>query len=253
MLCYSKIIRAIEVESGNSRPLALRHKFSVEADETTASTEKSIEDMLDLARDKLVEAEVEARIVVDTATAEAADIIRNSMEDARREAEDIKKEARESGFSEGRKEALARASAEANAIREQARLVLRQAEEIRRQTLDSVEEEIVELAKEMAAKILFNEVRQNPETIMSVAGEAIGLLKNRDEVILYVNPLEIELFEQKIQELKQLLSPKGVLHIISDAGVSPGGVVAETEHGRIDANMGTRWQALIQALHGEDS
>lgn len=253
MLCFSKIIRAIEVESGDTRPLALRHRFTVEAVDTVVSPEVMAEDLLAQARDRLAKADEEARIAVGAATAEAADIIRNAMEDARREAKEIKEEARESGFIEGKKEALAKAAAEANAIRDQARMVLRQSEEIRRQTLESVEDEIIELAKDMAAKILFNELRQNPATILAVAGEAIELLKNRDEVILYVNPSEAIIFEQRMKELKQLLPPKGVLHIIADSGVSPGGVVAETQHGRIDANMGSRWQALIQALHGEES
>lgn len=253
MLCSSKrIIRGMEIDSGNTRPLELRHRFTVEVEKTGVSPEELIEDMLAQAGDKLARAKEEAGTIVDEATAEAADIIRNAMEDARWEAEEIKKEARENGFNEGRKDALVRAAAEANTIRDQARLVLRQAEEIRRQTLDSVEEEIIELAKEMAAKILFNEIRQNPETIMAVTGEAIELLKSRDEVILYVNPSEAAIFEQRKEKLKQLLPPKGVLHIVSDAGVSPGGVVAETQHGRIDANINTRWQALMQALHGED-
>lgn len=253
MLCFSKIIRAVEVESGDTRPLALRHRFIMEEEDTVVSPEVMAESLLAQARDRLAKADEEARIAVGAATAEAADIIRNAMEDARREAEEIRKEARESGFLEGKKEALAKAAAEANAIRDQARMVLRQSEELRRQTLASVEEEIIELAKDMAAKILFSELRQNPATILAVAGEAIGLLKNRDEVILYVNPSEAVIFEQRMKELKQLLPPKGVLHVIADSGVSPGGVVAETQHGRIDANLGSRWQALIQALHGEES
>jgi flagellar assembly protein FliH len=242
------------MEIDNSfRPLELRHKFSVEVEETGVSPEELLEDMLAQARDRLIRAEEEARAIIDGATAEAADVIRNAMADARREAEEIKKEAGEKGFSEGKKEALAKAATEAGAIREQARSVLRQAEEIRRQTLDGIEGEIIELAKEMAAKILFSEIRQNPEIIMAVAGEAIDLLKDRDEVALYVNPSEASIFEQRKMELKQLLSPKAVLHILPDAGVSPGGVVAETRYGKVDANLGARWQALLQALHGENS
>ncbi len=252
MLCSSKIIRGLAVECEKAHPLEIRHKFHREVPETNFSREELAGEMLNEAQNKLVVAEAEARAIVDTATAEAADIIRSAMEDARREAVEIKREARESGFQEGRKEALAKATVEANAIKEQARSVLRQAEEIRRQTFDSLEDEIIILANDMAGKILFAELRQNPEIIMGVAREAVEMLKNRDEVVLYVNPSETAIIEKRVDELKTLLPPKAVLHIISDAGVSPGGVVAETRHGRVDANIGTRWQALMQALKGEE-
>ncbi|GBF33190.1 flagellar assembly protein FliH [Desulfocucumis palustris] len=252
MLSSSKIIRGQAVEGEKTYPLEIRHKFHREETETGISREELIEEMLNEAQNKLLKAEAESRAIFDSATAEAADIIRNAMEDARREAEEIKREARESGFQEGRKEALAKATAEANDIKDQARSVLRQSEEIRRRTLDSLEDEIIDLAKDMAGKILFAELRQNPEIILAVAGEAVEMLKNRDEVVLYVNPSETAIIEKRVDELKNLIPPKAALHIISDAGVSPGGIVAETRHGRVDANIGTRWQALMQALKGEE-
>ncbi|MCL6477614.1 MAG: hypothetical protein K6T65_04285 [Peptococcaceae bacterium] len=151
-------------------------------------------------------------------------------------------------YTEGRREALAGAAADAAAIRDQAGLVLRQAEEIRRQTLKSVESDIVRLAIEIAEKVLAAKLDLHPQIVVDIAREAISMLHDRDQVVLYVNPAEADLFEERREDLIKHLSPKGELHIIADADISPGGCVAETEHGRVDARMDTRWEALLKAL-----
>lgn len=244
------IIRGVEVVKGGVRPLALRYQFAQEDDQ---NKEVQVpEELLNEAREILKKAGEDAVAIVDTATAEAADIIRNALEDARRESSAIKEEARETGFAQGKKEALAKAAAEATAIRDQARSVLRQAEEMRRKTLASLEGEIIELAKEIAQKILHSELAQNTETVLAVAREAIGLLENREEVILYVHPTQVNFFESKKEKFQHALPPKGILHIIADPGIEPGGCVAETQYGKVDAGLDARWRALVRALDGEE-
>lgn len=257
----NNIIRGVEVVKGGVRPLDLRYHFNAredqdidkEIDDPKENQAESPEVLLNEARAVLQRAEQDARSTIDRATAEAAEIVKKAVEDSRRESLAIKEEARQKGYEEGKKEALAKAAAEATAIRDQARSVLRQAEEIRRQTVVSLEGEIIELAREIARKILYNELMQHPEAVLAVAREAINLMENRDEVVLYVNPAESEIFAGKREELQNLLSPGGVLHIIGDAGIQPGGCVAETQYGRVDASLDARWQALVRALGGEDA
>lgn len=251
MPSLSNIIRSVEVIKGGVRPLELRHQFKKEEDQADKEIE-SPEKFINEAREVLKRAEEEAKTIVDSAAAEAAEIIRNALEDARRESQAIKEEARESGFGQGKKEALAKAAAEATAIRDQARSVLRQAEEIRRQTLASLEGEIIELVKDIARKILHNELAQNPETVSAVAREAISLLENRDRVTLYVSPSQTGVFENKKEELQNLLPPGGQIHIIVDPGLEPGGCIAQTQYGMVDASLDARWQALVRALDGEE-
>jgi flagellar biosynthesis/type III secretory pathway protein FliH len=111
-----------------------------------------------------------------------------------------------------------------------------------------MESEIVRLSIEIAEKVLSAKLGLHPQVVVDIAREAIDMLHDRDQVILYVNPGEAGLFEEKKEELIKHLSPRGELHIVSDHEVGPGGCVAETEYGRVDARLETRWGALLKAL-----
>ncbi|MHB8158530.1 MAG: FliH/SctL family protein [Desulfocucumaceae bacterium] len=167
---------------------------------------------------------------------------------AEEEYERVKQLAAADGYDEGRKEALAKAAADASAIRDQARSVLRQAEEIRRLTLDSLESEVVRLSIEISEKLISTKLNLDPEIVVQVAKEAISMLHKRDKVFLYVHPSEEDLFEEWRGDLIKCLTPKGELHIITDSDIGPGGCIAETENGRVDARLDNRWEVLLEAL-----
>lgn len=249
------IIKGLE-GSRDCRTLQIRHQFmkeealepGVNCPEPPPAPEV---DPALVARQIIAEAEEKAEKLISGAREAAGEIEENILREALEEAERIKKEAREEAFEQGKREALAKAAADASSIRDQARSVLRQCEEIRRQTLESVESEIVRLSIEIAEKVLSAKLSLHPQVVVEVAREAINMLHDRDRVVLFVNPSEAELFEDRRDELAKHLSPMGELHIIEDSDIKPGGCVAETEHGRVDARLDGRWEALLKAL--EDS
>ena len=247
----SKIIKGLD-KSFDCRIIELRHIFREEdivegVAEENGKAEPAI-DYEKLAALMLREAEEKAQKLIARAEKDAAGIEDASRERAGEEAERIKKEASREGFEEGKKEALAKAAADASFIREQARSVLRQAEEVRRQTIESLESDIVKLAIEMTEKILSAKLNLDPRVIVEIAKEAIGMLHSREQVVLYVNPSEVELYEERRGELIKTLSPKGELIIIKDPDIEAGGCIAETENGRVDATLGSRWGALLESL-----
>ncbi|MCL6611801.1 MAG: flagellar biosynthesis protein [Peptococcaceae bacterium] len=245
-----RILRGVE-SNGGFRVLELRHQFVPEALEEDLGIARmeapEVNPGLEAGR-IVAEAEEKARTIISDAREAARVLEERIIQEALEEAEKIKERAREEAFEQGKKEALAKAAADASSIRDQARSVLRQAEEIRRQTLESVEADIVRLAIEIAEKVLAVKLKLHPQVVVDVAKEAINMLHDRDQVVLYVNPAEAELYESKREELMKHLSPRGELHIIADHGVGPGGCVAETEFGRVDARLGTRWEALLKNL-----
>jgi len=255
MQLSSKILKT-PGKTGGCIILELRHDFFNKDEETAFPDEHPEEgaarvDPDQLAAQVIAGAETKARQIIAEAEAKAAEIEKQaaqSMMDNLADAERIKKEARNEGLAEGKKEAMAKAAADAEALREEARSVLRQAEEIRRRTIESMEGEIVGLAVEIAEKVLSAKLRLDPEVIVEAGREAISLLHDRDRVVVYVNPAQVDIFEETRDELVRLLSPKGELFIIADYSVGPGGCIAETEHGRVDARLNVRWQALLKTL-----
>lgn len=250
MLSSSKIIKGPE-KNPDCRILELRHMFKKEVDpEPEQAAEQSDPDFnpVQVASRIMEEAAERAQKIVSEAETFALKIKENTLKIAEEEAERIKRDSWEEGLEEGRKEAMARAAADASSIREQARLVLRQAEEIRRQTIDSLEPEILRLAIDIAEKVISTNLAVEPQVVMGIAGEAINMLHNRDQVVLFVNPDQVTLFQERREELLKLLSPKGEIHIISDQDIGPGGCIAETGYGRVDARLDERWDNLLKAL-----
>ncbi len=232
--------------TGGRRVLELRHRFICEAKPEEA-VRKEVDPAV-IAGKILDEAEARAHEIICGALEAAREREERIIQEALKEAGRIKEKAREEGFEAGKKEVLDAAGAEAASIRDQARSVLRQAEEIRRSTLKAVESEIVHLAIEIAEKVLAVKLDLHPQVVVDIARKAINMLHERDQVVLFVNPGEAHLYEERREDLVKLLSPKGELHIIADHDVGPGGCVAETEFGRVDATLDARWKALLKNL-----
>ncbi|MFZ5648338.1 MAG: FliH/SctL family protein [Bacillota bacterium] len=243
----SNIIKGME-NCDDRKVLELRHVFIHGSEQKEDVKEEPLIDPAVEAARIIGEAEERAKKIIAGAELSALQIEKEARERIEEEAGKTMQKAREQGFAEGKKEALARAAAEASSIREQARSVLRQAEEIRRKNLELLEPQIVQLAVEIAEKLLAAHLELNPRAVMDIAGEAISMLHNRDQVVLFVSPGDYDMFREKRAELVKLLSPKGELHIISDPEISPGGCVAETEYGRVDASIEKRWESLLKAL-----
>ncbi|MFZ5632068.1 MAG: FliH/SctL family protein [Bacillota bacterium] len=247
----SKILKGME-KNGDCKVLELRPLFvKEEAEEEPLAPVDGEAPEVDperAAAQIIAEAEEKAQTIIIEARETALEIREKATREALEEAGRIKQETWEEAFEQGKREAMARAAADATAIREQARSVLRQAEQIRRQTLESVESDIVRLAIEIAEKVLAVKLDLHPQIVVDIAREAVSMLHDRDQVVLYVNPAEAGLFKERREELIKHLSPKGELHIITDSDINPGGCVAETEHGRVDARLDARWETLLKAL-----
>ncbi|KUK82058.1 MAG: Flagellar biosynthesis/type III secretory pathway protein [Pelotomaculum thermopropionicum] len=189
--------------------------------------------------------------IVSDARIKAGEITRRANSDAERIKKDAYREAFDRGLREGYREGLEKAADEAGKIRAQAREVLDQAETIRRSTLEALEGEIIDLAREIAEKLLNLQLSLEPESVLGVAEEALRLVAGRTSVVLYVNPSELDLVESKKSAMLIQLPAKAELRVIADRSIQPGGCLVETERGRVDATLEKRREELFKALYGE--
>lgn len=181
-----------------------------------------------------------------------ADTLRNEARVlAQEEGERIAAESKSAGFAEGYQEGIEKAEAEGELIRAMAQDVLRQAEESRRQHIRSLEESLIELSVEIAEKMIAAQLILEPETVTNIAKEALTMLENRALIVLYVNPAELPLYENKMEDLKSLLPLRAELQLFTDASIQTGGCRIETESGTVDTTLETRRNAIIAALYGE--
>ncbi len=227
------------------KSIDLRHDFIRKNNNSLSHNEPQPKIMMEL----LASARKEAEGIKKQAKAEAAELMESNKQKAVAEAERIKADAIRQGYDEGYQAALEAANKEADKIRAQAKSVLVQAEENRRDKINNLKEEIHDLAIDIAEKIVVKELEIKPDVVLAIAQEAIQLVSNRKYIVLWVHPGEKEICQKHRDQLMKHLPPKAQVHIMTDDTVARGGCIVETDYGKVDATLSNRWQTLLNAIN----
>jgi type III secretion protein L len=156
-----------------------------------------------------------------------------------------------------------------DAAREQARAVLRDAEARRDQALEEArrdgetqglaryeqalldanaaveqyfteaEPQLVRLSTAIARKLVGEELRTHPDTIVRIVREALSTTRRAKEIAVKVHP-------SALPELKAALPP--AIQITPSDTVEPGGCVVESEFGIVDAQLDTQLAVIERNL-----
>lgn len=157
------------------------------------------------------------------------------VEQAEADAQSTREQARQEGRKEGLEECmenLAAARAEYREVRQRA------------------EQDMVELAFEVARRIIGHAIDVKPEVIRDIVGEALMGARGREEITVRIHPRD----HDQVQEVRNDYAREldGVpVYFEADSSLERGGCIIETESGRIDARLETQLQVLREALLGE--
>jgi len=162
---------------------------------------------------------------------------RSPLEEHRAETEKriraAQSEAYEKGFAEGSAKERRELS---EAIKTAVSLIL-ELEYIRRETLERMEVRILDLAFAIAAKVIHQEPRANPEIVVHVLKAAIRNLTDRDGIRIHVNPKDHEyLVSINPEALKEVEGLRNAV-FVKDEGIKRGGTLVETAFGEVDARL----------------
>jgi type III secretion protein L len=175
------------------------------------------------------DATVHAAQIIEAAHAETRQI----LEVAGQEKQTVLEAARKEGYDQGLQLWHA-AVEEANAVRD-------------RRLADS-ESELVQLAVRIAEKIIGEELRLNPQAILSIARQCLQWLRRERSLMLRVSPAELSLLRESIDSLREVAGPQRSIEVIGDPGISPGGCIVESEYGVIDARLETQIRSMEEIL-----
>jgi flagellar assembly protein FliH len=156
------------------------------------------------------------------------------------EADAIREAARAEGAAEGRREAQAAVAADAAdrlALLTDARNAL---DELREQLCAQLEADAVLLGLRLAEQIVAGTIEVEPERLTEIAGLALRRLADRRSVTLVVNPADLELVSDSVENLTSQLGGIEHLSVQADRRVGRGGAIARTEAGDIDAGLPTQ-------------
>jgi flagellar biosynthesis/type III secretory pathway protein FliH len=170
------------------------------------------------------------------------------IEAARAEAEAVRAAAFAQGLEEGR--AAGRAEAlegltEAVAALGDATAALH-AERAR--DADALEAAAVELALAIAERVVAGALEARPERVLDVVRGALRSVVERSQVLLLVNPDDLEMVSRAVAELESSLGGIGRLEVQAERRVGRGGALVRTPDGEVDATIATKLERAREAL-----
>ena len=171
----------------------------------------------------------------------AKEIIEKANADAERiraEAESDRLKIYEKAKSEGHQAGLAAASE-----------ILAKAHRARGEMISLAEKQVVELALEIAHKIVGRELVQDKETIVSICAQAIENLRTQRDLVLRVHPEDAVALRENRKRLMDLIGRAKDLSVKEDPAIPRGGCIIESESGAtIDARLETQLEMLRSAI-----
>jgi flagellar assembly protein FliH len=156
------------------------------------------------------------------------------------EAEQIRERAREEGRAAGHADGLADVSAAVSALGE----ALQGVESLRTETVESVERDAVQLALDLAGKILAGALQARPELVVDVVQGALRRVSDRRGIAVLVNPVDLETLQGAVGELQGIEA----CDLQADQRVEPGGAIVRTTEGEVDAGVQTQLERAREVL-----
>ena len=110
------------------------------------------------------------------------------------------------------------------------------------------EPEIIRLAVKIAGKIIGEELRLRPETIVSIARECLRSVRHEHSLTLRVNPTATDEVQRNLDSLAEVTVSGRRIQVMADASVASGGCIIDSVVGIIDARLETQLKCLEEIL-----
>lgn len=119
----------------------------------------------------------------------------------------------------------------------------------REQFLASLEPQVVELALEIARRILQREARTDRDLLTTTVQNALRHLADREEMLIRVNPADLEgLRTQKVRLIEDFDDVQEII-VEGDESISPGGCIVESRLMQVDARIEAQLDTILEVLH----
>jgi flagellar assembly protein FliH len=177
---------------------------------------------------------------LDAPPAGTSDGIADVLSAVRAEAEQIRAQAWAAGEAEGRAAGLAAARTNAQPALAALAASVEAIGQVRAQVVAELERDAVDMALRLAEQIIAGVLSVQPERVVDVARNALRHLTDRRQVTLVVNPADLELVGECVEQLQSELGGIEHLGVQADRRIARGGAIARTDTGDIDAGIDTQ-------------
>ncbi|WP_067729379.1 flagellar assembly protein FliH [Oceanobacillus damuensis] len=158
--------------------------------------------------------------------------------------EKAKQEGYTAGFQQGQNDGRA----EYDEKLKQANLIIESTTADYHATIEKSDEAILQLAVQVAGKILNQEISEVPSTFMGVVHGAVNEIKDQSVVTINLHPTNYDLVMQHKEELRRSLGNDTKLTIYIDDNLAENACLIEHPFGQIDASIDTQLIKIREAL-----
>ena len=200
----------------------------------------------------LAKAQMEAQQIVERAQAQAQSMMDEAQAQIQAHADQVAQQAGQQGFEQGMQQGFeagqAQGMQETVARVEHLKLEFVELVMARRKVLASLEPEIVHLAVDIAEKIVGMELATGREIITGIVRQALDTLKERDTIVIRVNPSEVEAVTSNQAAYEAMIEGLKRFEVLADGAIEPGSCAIETNLGNVDARIHTQLEAVRAGL-----
>lgn len=175
------------------------------------------------------------------------------LADATAEAAQIREAARAEGKAEGHREGLDEARHQTDAVAQALEAALAELARVGEEQAAALEHDAVALALELAGKVLAGALEVQPERVLDVLAGALRRVAERRQVVVVVDPADIELVRGALAELQSQIGGIDRCELQADRRVGAGGAIVRTRESEVDASVLTqleRARELVRAILG---
>ena len=125
---------------------------------------------------------------------------------------------------------------------------LLQLNNIRKETHQEIEKEVVELALAIARQVICQEVAFNRDIVVCVAREALAKVEDPGRIKIKMSPSDLQFIKETRSQLSNLI--ENIDNVILEAAenIQNGGCIIETDLGEIDARIEKQLQAVEESF-----
>jgi flagellar assembly protein FliH len=170
--------------------------------------------------------------------------VMSALARAEADAERLREQARAEGLAAGRSEALAALEPALSALSEAAASVQAQQAAL----AEALERRAVDLGLALAAKVLAGALEADPELVVeSVRGALRGIVE-RERIIVLVNPDDMELVRGAMDDVRASLGGIEHCEVQAERRVARGGCIVRTPVGDVDARLETKLERAREVV-----
>lgn len=236
MTLLSNVIKASSVQSA---PKAIPTRVIRTSSPSIASEQEEpiLVDKIQLLHQQHDELSHQLKLLRVQLEEERHDYLEENARLATEQADELKLQAVELGYQEGKQ--LAETEKDAWLTEQTSRIeaILTSATADRRQYLLQAERELVEMATAIARKIMADAIHIQPDAVMHLVKQHMKLVEDAQEVTLQVSIADYEYVHVRKEELESFLPPFTPLVIMPVKELLPGDVLIHTQASRYDARL----------------